>query len=72
MPDTKQTTAMMQWIEWLNEFDNTPIKPTYANMREKAWQLLAVEKQQHSETYNDSREKQWIDFDTYYNNTFKQ
>jgi hypothetical protein len=43
MPETTQKTAMQQMIEWINEFDNAPIKPTYANMREKAWQLLAIE-----------------------------
>jgi len=29
-------------LEWLNEFDNKPIKPTYANMREKVWQLQSA------------------------------
>lgn len=52
MPETKQQTAMQLMIEWLNEFDNAPIKPTYANMREKAWQLAAVDKQRHIDTFN--------------------
>ena len=46
MPNTKQLTAMQELSEWLNEFDNTPIKPTYANMREKVWEKLATERQQ--------------------------
>jgi len=46
MPTPKQDTAMQQLIKWLDEFDNSPIKPTYANMREKAWQLLTIERQQ--------------------------
>lgn len=33
-------------LEWLNEFDNAPIKPTYANMREKVWQLQSTPPQQ--------------------------
>jgi len=52
MPETTHKTAMQLMIDWLNEFDNTPNKPTYANMREKAWQLLAVEKQQIVDAFN--------------------
>jgi len=51
MPTPTQKTAMQEMIEWLNEFDNAPIKPTYANTREKAWQLLAIEKEQRENDY---------------------
>ena len=70
MPNTeKQMTAMQELSEWLNEFDNTPIKPTYANMREKVWEKLATERQQlidfgESKDPRDSAEE-------HFNDTFK-
>ena len=41
-----ESTALNQLLEWLNEFENKPIKPTYTNMKEKIWQLLPVEEKQ--------------------------
>lgn len=37
--------ALNELLEWLNDFDNKPFKPTYSNMREKVWQLMAKQKQ---------------------------
>ncbi len=37
---------MQELIEWCNEFDNSIVKPTHVNMKEKIWQLLEKEKKQ--------------------------
>ena len=41
-----ETTALNQLLQWLNEFEDTPIKPTFTNMKEKIWQLLPIEEKQ--------------------------
>jgi len=65
----KQLTAMQEVLEWLNEFDNTPIKPTYANMREKVWQKLATERQQVIDFGKESKNQYNVEL--LFNNTFK-
>lgn len=32
-------TQLDKLLEWLEEFDNLPIKPTYRNMVEKIWEI---------------------------------
>ncbi len=49
-------TAMQQLIEWLESFEDFPTKPTAQNVREKAWQLLATEKQDIADAWTAGRE----------------
>ncbi len=67
----KQLTAMSEVLQWLNDFDNAPIKPTYANMREKVWQALATERQQLIDAHKDGATFVFKNSETYYNDTFK-
>ncbi len=39
-------TALQELIDWCDEFDNSLVKPTHVNMKEKIWQLLEKEKKQ--------------------------
>lgn len=59
-----QQTALEQFIEWIDS-DCTPMDCVM-----KAKELLKVEKQQHSETWHDSRENTCIPFEHYYTETF--
>ena len=44
-------TAMQQLIKWLDSFEDFPTKPNAQNVKEKAWQLLSIEKEQVIDAY---------------------
>ncbi len=37
---------MTELLEWVKSYEDSPVKPTYTNMKEKIWQLLPKEKTQ--------------------------
>lgn len=65
-------TPMQQLIEWVDSYENYPVKPTAQNVKEKCWQLLEEEKRQIIVAWED------IDIDNlgiitgeqYYNQTY--
>lgn len=36
-------TAMQELLDWVQEFEDKPVKPTLTNVKEKIWQLLPKE-----------------------------
>ena len=44
-------TALEELIDWINEFEDRPVKPTYINMKEKIWQLLPKEKKANNRCF---------------------
>jgi len=46
-------TIMNELLDWINEFNDKPIKPTYINMKEKIWQLLPKERDQILASFNE-------------------
>jgi Ca2+-binding EF-hand superfamily protein len=35
-----EKTALSKLLEWCEEFEDAPVKPTLTNMKEKIWQLI--------------------------------
>lgn len=48
---------MQQLIEWVDSYENYPVKPTAQNVKEKCWQLLEEEKRQIVEAYEQGHYK---------------
>ncbi len=70
-------TALQELISWCDEFDNSLVKPTHVNMKEKIWQLLQKERSQITDSYIEgskngfSSRPPFLNADSYYNETFK-